>query len=558
MALHLKKSPFYELTETAILGTDRKPLNRILASGDLGQTIADLSMKDELGQSQSPERVLIDQLTTLSIARKAGIHGKIFDKTIAVCPEEKQSKVSERSLALLVQILALETKGSELRPSKMIADWLIFCSEANQRVPEEFVPRLLSLGKNISDLHPLIAKCCGEHFAWLLGLNQEWQAAYKSQDNAGQENGQLETSDQIQALINIFETAEQKERYSALVSLRKQAPQEALALLSSTFERESFDSKIVFLKALNTALSLSDEPFLEDVALSDRRKEVRAQAALLLSLITNSRFQKRMIARADQYLSYNSKDKQFLISLPDKLDESMNRDGIVENLSLDSRLGQKATWLCQILSLVPTSHWQKRFSLSAKEILTIAMASSEWSLALTLALINSAAKFGEIEIQQAILECGEIHLTDSQSGLLLLKALPHTLLENLILQKLPSWSRPSEQAPRLDLWYYLEQVDFNWSEQFTREIMKFIIKECREKVPVFGHTFYSNASNFALRMHISAGELIEQIAINSEMTDIYRRNALERMGDTVKLRYEIFQSFKISNEIRTSTKGNRQ
>ncbi|MBP9089989.1 hypothetical protein KBI23_03110 [bacterium] len=553
MAIQVKKSPFYELTETAILGTDRKPLNRILAGGDLGKTIADLSEREGQGENQSPERVLIDQLTTLSIARKAGIHANVFENPIAVCPPESQQKVSERSLALLVQILALETKGSELRPSKMVADWLSYCAEANQRVPEEFVPRLLSLGRNISDLHQLIAKCCGEHFAWLISLNQEWRTAYKIQ-----EPDQPDDSDQIQALVNTFETADQKERYQALLTMRQHDAQAALTLLSSIFEKESFDSKILFLKALNISLSLSDEPFLEDVALADRRKEVRAQAAAQLCLIANSRFQQRMIARADQYLAYNKNENRFAITLPDKLEDSMSRDGIIENLSIDSRLGQKATWLCQIVSLVPASHWQKRFALSAKEILKVATANSEWSLALTLALINSAAKFGEVEIQQAILECGEIHLTDSQSGLLLLKALPHALLENLILQKLPSWSRPSEQAPRLDLWYYLEQVDFNWSEQFTREIMKFIIKECREKVPVFGHTFYSNASIFALRMHISAGELIEQIAINSEMTDVYRRNALERMSDTVKLRYEIFQSFKSSKEIITSTKGNRQ
>lgn len=552
MVIKAKKSPFYELTETAILGTERKPLSRILAGGDLGQTISDLSQQATMGHALPPERVLIDQLTTLSIARKAGSHAQVFENPMAVCPSETQSKVSERSLALLVQILALETKGSELRPSKMVADWLSYCAEANQRVPEEFVPRLLSLGKNISDLHPLIAQCCGEHFAWLISLNQEWRTAYKLQENISPDD-----SGRIQALINTFETADQKERYQALLTLRQYAPNEALAILRATFEKESFDTKILFLKALNTGLSINDEPFLEDVALADRRKEVRLQASAQLCLIANSRFQHRMIARADQYLSYNSSQKQFSITLPDKLDDSMSRDGISDNLLLDSRLGQKATWLCQILSLVPTSHWQRRFALSAREILTAATTSTEWSLALTLAIINSAAKFGEAEIQQAILECHSIHLTDSQSGLLLLKALPHGLLENLILQKLPSWSRQTEQAPRLDLWYYLEQVDFNWSEHFTREIMKFIIKECREKVPVFGHTFYSNASIFALRMHISAGELVEQIAINSEMTDVYRRNALERMGDTVKLRYEIFQSFEQTKEISTSTKGNK-
>ncbi|CAN5601492.1 hypothetical protein BH11CYA1_BH11CYA1_28740 [soil metagenome] len=552
MALQTKNSPFYELTETAILGTDRKPLNCILASGDLGQTISDISLRDDGGQSQ-PERILIDQLTTLSIARKAGSHAKIFTDLMTVCPSEKQLRVSERSLALLVQILALETKGSELRPSKMVAEWLFFCAAAKQRVPEEFVPRLLSLGKNISELHSLIEQCCGEHFAWLLSLNQEWYGAYNRHEYTT-----LEGSQQVASLINVFETAELKERHLALQALRQVSAEQGLNVLKLSFEKETFDSKILFLKALSVGLSISDEPFIEEIALADRRKEVRLQAAAQLCLIEGSRYQQRMIERANLYLDYDKKEKQFIINLPDKVDESMTRDGIVEVLTLDSRLGQKATWLCQILSLVPASHWQKRFNLSAKEIVQTAMASSEWSLALSLALLNSAAKFAEVEIQQAILDSGEIHLTDSQSGLLLLKALPHTILENLILQKLPSWSHQSEQAPRLDLWYYLEQVDFNWSEHFTREIMKFIIKECREKVPVFGHTFYSNASIFALRMHISAGELIEQIAINSEMTDVYRRNALERMSDTVKLRYEIFLSFKSfnsHNETSTNSKG---
>ena len=234
MALQTKNSPFYELTETAILGTDRKPLNRILASGDLGQTISDLSVRDQEGENQ-PERVLLDQLTTLSIARKAGSHAKTFANLMAVCPEESQPRVSERSLALLVQILALETKGSELRPSKMVADWLLFCAAAKQRVPEEFVPRLLGLGKNLTELHSLIAQCCGEHFVWLLSLNQEWQAAYKNQDY------KTEDALQINSLINIFETAEQKERYRALQALRTVAPEQALAILKASFDKESFD-----------------------------------------------------------------------------------------------------------------------------------------------------------------------------------------------------------------------------------------------------------------------------------------------------------------------------
>jgi len=526
------KNPFHELIETAILGTDRKPLNVILSGGDLGNTIADI------GRQELPsERLLIDQLTAISIAKKAGLIPGSFTCAPPVCPAEIKAKVSERSLSLLIQVLTLEAKGSELKHFKIISEWLELCNTAQQRLPEEFVPRLLDWGRTLTEMHQLIGICCGQHFDWLLSLNEEWRAAYISKQNIDKEN-----------LIETFETGEQKERLMAFSAIRNTWPDEGLSLLALSFEKESFENKVAFLKILSKTLHSNDEGFLEST-LKDRRKEVRAQAANALSALPNSKLQMRMIERADRFLTY--KQNKIIVTLPEELDDEMLRDGIVENspIYFDSRLGTKANWLCQILSLVPPSHFEQKFNLSAKALLEAALANSEWSLALSLALMAAAAKFGGA-MQQALLQSEDLNITDSQAGLLLLKALPQATLENLILQKLPTWSQArtiSKAAPRLDLWYYLEQVDFNWSEHFTGEIMKFIIKESREKVPVFGHTFYSNASNFALRMHIVAGELTDQINVDADTADIYRRNALERMTDTVKLRYEIFQSFNTVN-----------
>ncbi len=522
------KNPFHELTETAILGTDRKPLSAILSGGDLGCTIA------ALGERELPqERLLIDQLTAISIAKKAGVMPGSFTCELRACPPETRQKVSERSLSLLIQVLTLEAKSSELKHFKIISEWLALCEHAQQRMPEEFVPRLLDWGKSLTEMHQLIGLCCGQHFDWLLSLNEEWRANYTSKQSIDK-----------QVLIQTFETGEQRERLQAFASMRTLWPEEALTLLSNSFEKESFENKAAFLKVLSKKLQFSDEPFLEDT-LKDRRKEVRAQAATALGLIPGSRLQQRMIARADLYLSLEN--NKIAVQLPEELDDSMLRDGIVDSspMYLDSRIGAKANWLCQILSLVPPSHFEQKFGLNASELLEAALANSEWSLVLSLAFMAAAAKFGG-EMQQALLQREDLNITDSQAGLTLLKALPQETLENLILRKLPSWSQARDNtkaAPRLDLWYYLEQVDFNWSERFTREIIKFIIKESREKVPVFGHTFYSNASNFALRMHIVAGELTDQINIDADTADIYRRNALERMTDTVKLRYDIFQSF---------------
>ncbi|MBS1998500.1 MAG: hypothetical protein JSS86_19380, partial [Cyanobacteria bacterium SZAS LIN-2] len=98
-------------------------------------------------------------------------------------------------------------------------------------------------------------------------------------------------------------------------------------------------------------------------------------------------------------------------------------------------------------------------------------------------------------------------------------------------------------APRLDLWYYLEMVDFQWSESFSREILRFIIKEIRERVPIFGHTFHSNAAAFGLRIHPSAGANLEELNFAQQELDIYTRNGLERFVDNLKLRYEMQKSF---------------
>ena len=62
-------------------------------------------------------------------------------------------------------------------------------------------------------------------------------------------------------------------------------------------------------------------------------------------------------------------------------------------------------------------------------------------------------------------------------------------------------------------------------------------------MPVFGPTFTSNAGNYALRMHVGAGELIEQVELNLERTDVFLPNAMERMTETYKLRLEIARSF---------------
>ncbi len=309
------------------------------------------------------------------------------------------------------------------------------------------------------------------------------------------------------------------------------------------WEKEPTEQRLVFLRALEAGLSLADEPFLEETALEDRRKEVRRFAANLLAKIPGSRFLARMQDRAAAWVKVSKKDG-LEITLPATFDPTMARDEIEETSTVDSRIGQKAGWIYQIVSRVNPSFWYAHTGLSAGAFLQAILASGEWSLPMVLGILNATALFCHDEFQDAIISFEEIHLSESVPGKTFLTALPPAKLEKLVLRRLPSWAQTDRKAaPRLDLWYYLELVDFKWSEAFSLEILRFIIKEIKEKVPVFGHTFYSNAGNFGLRMHVSAGKHLDGLNLASDEIDTWARNGLERFVDTVKLRCEMHKSF---------------
>lgn len=525
-----------ELTEMAILGTNRRPPTAAEGSGS-GESLMSISLQELDLQGQAVEMTLLNKLTVLSMTRKSGQLPRRFQmEELSICPAEERNCVSEKSLTLLKLILETESKGGDQRRSKLIGDWLEACTSRNLRVPAEFVPRLLQGAAPLTDLHKLVARACGNHFDWLLSMNSEWQKIYRPSAIGNS----LESD-----LLELFEDGDAPTRQKALNRFREIDKDAARAALEASWAQESPESRSSLVKLLAINLSMADEPFLEETVLKDRCKDVRFQAAALLSQLPESRYINRMKTRAQAALSLSTAGK-LRITLPESLDDDAQRDGIVDSLALDSKLGQKATWVLQFISYVDPQHWLNTFALTAEEFLRAIAAEKEWHSLLQLAVLEATSRYRHLGMMQAILADGDIHLTESQAGLALLKVLPRELIESRILSRLPDWSKEKRTAaPRLDLWYYLEVTNFDWSEAFTRSILNFIIKECREKVPVFGPTFTSNAGNYALRMHVGAGDLIEQIALNLERTDVFLPNAMERMTDTFKLRLEIARSFEV-------------
>jgi hypothetical protein len=548
------KNPWQALIQTSVLGSGRRDA-ALDIDGPIGELLAGCEANRR--EIDTRENQILTALAAVSIARRAGQTGldaELLPPAPPICPPPSGEFSSFRSLTLLNQILADQAKGGEARRQSLLGDWLNFCNDAGRTIMPSHLPRIIETLGNTSDLHSRLFACGGPALTWLIAQNPNWQESYKS--SLGTADVSELSESEVQDLILGLELGVESERHSALILLHKYAPEAALASLRSLWEKEPIEIKLGFVRIIGRDRKAIDEDFLEEFALNDRRNEIRKAAAEYLVTLPGSRLTVRMEARAAAFIAgaENLSEKAYgeaagaikslVITLPEAFDKAMAKDGIDENLSIDSRVGQKAAWLYQVIASVNPSFWPRHTGLSPEQFVDMVLKDKDWSLPVVLGLLSACARFRDSAMQDAIIARDEIHLSETLPGRAFLYSLPQEKFENLVLQKLPRWLPGNKQsAPRLDIWYYLELVDCQWSENFSQTLAKFIIKELREKVPVFGHTFYSNATVFGLRMHVGAASLLASINLAYEEVDTWTRNGLERFIDNVKLREEIRRSF---------------
>jgi hypothetical protein len=362
---------FPELTQIALLGTERQSISATAANTPLGQ----LQSKVDVNQREG---------ALLSLAALSALHERIGrlpaqDKTPSPspCPVEKQPRVSERAGSLLLRLLGGEH-------AEILPEWLKLAAQAAQLAPPEAMPALLNLGAPKPEFHEAILPVLGERGRWLAVQNSEWAWV------AGVTN-----DDEI-----LWQTEDSSARLLFLQRLRKANPTRARELLLSTWQTESPEDRAAFITALGIGLTPEDEAFLE-AALDDKRKEVRRAAATLLAQLPESALVKRMIERVRPLLKFvpgesgsllrlkKGKPASLEIILPAECDKLMQRDGI-DPKPLPG-YGEKAGWLMQMLEAVPLAFWTTEWKVAADEIIS-ASAECEWRDAMFEAWVRAAAR----------------------------------------------------------------------------------------------------------------------------------------------------------------------
>lgn len=365
-------------TASAVVGVGRQGPSPLPPDSPIGAALIGLEALD------APEQLL-------SIAAAAGLHGRVgriarVDPTpeVDLCPPETQDECRPEAAARLRTLLG----GDQ---PEVLLEWVQRLAGSSRRMPADTIVEALDRWTFWGHPAEPLLRGLGVRGRWLAGRNPGWR--------------KLAAADVAADPDTLWETGSRPKRLSALLTVRAADPGRARDLLASTFARESADDRAGFLQVLGVGLTMTDEPFLE-AALDDRAQQVRRRAADLLAALPGSRFGLRMIERARGLLAWEARPKgrkALVATPPTACDKAMIRDGVRPKAPAGSKGGDRATWLRDVIAVVPPSAIAGILGASACEIIE-ANRGGDWGRVLIEAWAEATVRQRDADWADALLE----------------------------------------------------------------------------------------------------------------------------------------------------------
>lgn len=516
--------PWETLVATALMGTDRQSPDLSGFDGELEQFLGQLDTGDAEG-------LVLGMGGAIATYTQAGRQAAKYTGPVTdPCRPEDLPCCSDLTSQHLQQILS----GRH----RVLPELLEYLQAAGQRVPVEYLPPLLTMGRQHSHLRAPIQAVIGERGRWLATHNPDWR--YVSENIAV-----TDPAVQADSIQECWDTGTMATRCAVLQSLRETAPAQGRLLLESSWKQEKAKDRTEFLKLLYTRLSLEDESFLE-AALDDRSKEVRTVAAALLTHLTDSQLCGRMTERIKSLveIEFSAKDLTLNVKLPEEIDQSGLRDGLIKAKMY--RLGQHASLLMQILIAVPLSFWEAQAPI---EQLIAAAGQHQWKAALLKGWEIAVQRQHNPQWSQALIthalhleNAAELDLTE------LLAILPAAKREALMMQWLDQlWSvreiwrttvaaiaRP-KHTPTLEFSRFL----------FAGLQADFIETQASSKAKDYPYQLRAYMGDLAYSLDpqvITEADLL-QAALEADDIHTYRREMIDDWLEIIHFRFAMQQAF---------------
>jgi hypothetical protein len=266
----------------------------------------------------------------------------------------------------------------------LVPEWFALAARGRWVLPPHWLPAVLDRLQvhERASASPVL----GRRALWLARRNPEWKVSGVAHEPSEERwvNGTL------------------AERRLELAGMRAIDPAKARTWLEGTWQTDPPDARAAFLETILHApgLSASDEPFLES-ALDDKRKDVRAAAVECLCRLPGSAHARRNLERLYSLVTLEArgggllgklKRRRLTIQLPDALDKESVRDGVSAKPPAQQKIGERAYWLMQRVSMAPPAHWCERFDCDIQTFLDAAAATDDYPTDLFLALCEAARR----------------------------------------------------------------------------------------------------------------------------------------------------------------------
>jgi hypothetical protein len=351
------------LITAALLGTARSP--------DLPPA-PDPSL-DDIWQAiprNNPSEALLHALALTRCLHRAGI--KVLSAPDASdpfpCPKETSDSLPAAAIDSARRILTGEF-------AELLPEWLHLATAAGKILPARVLPEFLAGATKNPSLRSAIPALAGERGFWIARRHPEFSWLLEA-SNTGE---------------NSWDEGAPAERLAWLRQTRAADPARAATAIVSPWKDEDAGMRESILRLVAEQPDPCDQEWLENLALNDRRQEIRDNASAALMNLPDSAFRRRAFDRVRGIVRVERRllKRMLHIEPPASFDPAWAADGIREKPPQGS--GEKAWWLRQIIAMIPINDWPVLLDCDAAALFTLPI-DPDWRDSLLLGWLDSARR----------------------------------------------------------------------------------------------------------------------------------------------------------------------
>jgi len=346
---------YSQLQHVALTGTRRLPLSKLTCDSS-SQNPIEQTLHCALTQADTPPALrLLRAVAIAAVIERATWQAPCVAEAaeqFTLTPIPAQPPFADDIVQYMRELITEAASGSYQGRHFLVA-LLRSLHQAQQSLPPELLVHALALASHRpgystdKELRPYISPVLGARGYWLAQQNPAWQWA-----------GWLPSNEELET---IWQQGNLEQRQALLLEQRKTNPGAARERFAAGFEQMNSKERIALIETLAINLSMDDEPFLEGLLnRTDRAvsKSLRREIVVLLNKLPQSRHCQRIMAIVQGLLQQDKKGI-WHIEAPEDFDPAWERDGISPDSyhSHNSKTGQRAACLCQLIEHTPLSFW---------------------------------------------------------------------------------------------------------------------------------------------------------------------------------------------------------